>query len=108
MSKKRLTMLQPRLREANLTRLPSPKNRQATRALHTDSAAWRDLRAQVLLRDLYMCQGHPPGQHAEGCDGLATQVDHIDANSHNNAIENLNSLSAWCHGRKTAREQNAA
>lgn len=38
---------------------------------HGSTWAWRKLRAQILLRDLYRCQLRLPG-----CTDLATQVHH--------------------------------
>lgn len=73
--------------------------RQSRRALATNSAAWRKLRAVHLA-------GEPLCRHcaAEGRVRAATDVDHVDGDDANNAPENLQSLCRSCHGAKTARE----
>lgn len=67
---------------------------------------WAHRRLQVLKRDLYRCQGYPRGVHAPGCNGVATEVDHIDGDSMNNPLDNSNyqSLSKNCHSVKTVKE----
>lgn len=75
-------------------------SRQTTRALHTGTAAWRRLRDQVLVRDLYTCQH---------CGKLITKkgdahVDHINEDAHlesSNQLQFLQLLCASCHGVKT-------
>src|SRR5688572_19528142 len=102
--KRKLLTLKPRLEVAFLGLKPS-QSRQAKRALHTGSQSWRRVRAEVLRRDLYRCQGWPRGTHADGCNGIASEVDHIsgDASQHV-GIDALQSLSRACHSVKTARE----
>jgi 5-methylcytosine-specific restriction endonuclease McrA len=73
-------------------------NRQKTRAMHTGSKAWKAIRAGVLIRDSYTC--------AE-CGKYGDQVDHIDGDSHNNDMANLQVLCLRDHSAKTMREQNA-
>lgn len=99
----RLTHLRPRVKAVFLGLKPQ-QNRQTTRALHTGSAAWRALRKEALKRYYYACQGWPAGQHTPQCDGFATDVDHDDGDSHNNALSNLRPLSKACHSRKTLTE----
>lgn len=77
-------------------------NRQAKRALPTNSRAWRALRETILLRDLYQCQEHGCGVLCAG-KGQA-HVDHVDGDPNNNAPENLRTLCVSCHSRKTASE----
>ncbi|HHA2936777.1 HNH endonuclease signature motif containing protein [Stenotrophomonas maltophilia] len=77
-------------------------NRQAKRALPTNSRAWRALRETILVRDLYRCQ-------EQGCGVLCSRrgqahVDHADGDPNNNAPENLRTMCISCHSRKTARE----
>lgn len=72
-------------------------SRQAKRALHTGSKAWRLIRDRVLVRDAYTCQV---------CKRLIdaskeAHVDHRDGDSHNNAMENLQTLCVSCHTSKT-------
>lgn len=71
-------------------------NRQTRRGLHTGSKAWRVLRYIVLRRDEYECRA---------CGKFGDQVDHIDNDSHNNDLGNLQTLCIACHSRKTAAEQ---
>lgn len=73
-------------------------NRQATRALHTDSKAWRRIRERVLVRDMYQC-AH--------CQKFGDQVDHKDGDSGHNPEDGSNwqTLCRSCHSRKTAKEQ---
>lgn len=72
-------------------------NRQARRALNTNSVAWKAIRARILVRDRYTCQ-------AAGCYQAGNQVDHKDGDSSNNADDNLQCLCHSCHSAKTARE----
>lgn len=80
-------------------RLLPAYDRQAKRAMHTGSKAWREIRAEVLARDLYrccMCKRLVAGK------GEA-HVDHIDGDSSNNPPDGSNwqTLCAPCHSRKT-------
>lgn len=72
-------------------------NRQRTRAFHTGSKAWKQMRDETLLRDSYTCCD---------CGCYGDQVDHDDGNSHNNAPGNLKTRCIHCHSAKTRREQN--
>lgn len=69
--------------------------RQRKRGLHTGSKRWRIIRNQVLAWEP-MCRY---------CGDIATQVDHLDNDSHNNDIDNLAATCAPCHSRKSAMEQ---
>lgn len=71
-------------------------NRQTRRGLHTGSKAWRVLRDIVLRRDEYECKA---------CGKFGDHVDHIDNDSHNNDLCNLQTLCLACHSSKTAVEQ---
>lgn len=75
------------------------KRRQARRALPTNSAAWRKIRAAQLARE-------PLCRHcaALGRVKAATDVDHIDGDDANNDLGNYQSLCGPCHSAKTARE----
>lgn len=73
--------------------------RQRDRALHTGSAEWRRLRAQVLAEQP-LC----PICQKLGRLEPAVEVDHKDNNSHNNARSNLWGLCASHHSEKTAAE----
>ena len=77
-------------------------DRQRKRALHTDTKAWRLLRQQVLVRDLYRCQA---------CKRMVTgpdaHVDHIHDDAHDpdsNQLDRLQTLCRECHGAKTRAE----
>ena len=61
---------------------------------------WQHIRQQVLTRDHHTCQAT---HHARGCNGRATDVDHITPGD-NNSLTNLQALSAACHRAKTAKE----
>lgn len=105
--KRPILSLKSKIDTAFLGLKPTQTNsRQATRALNTNSKAWKYRREQALRRDMYKCRGFPLGQHADGCNGFATEVDHIDGNSSNDAADgsNYQSLSKQCHSRKTMKE----
>lgn len=76
-----------------------PTERQRTRAMHTGSKAWRQLRMVILQRDLYTCAT---------CGKYGDQVDHIDGNDSNNDPGNLQTLCLRDHSAKTMRELNKA
>ena len=86
----------PTLKSRRPIGVQSKPNRQAKRLLHTGSKAWRAIRQDVLIRDLYTCQH---------CNRWGDQVDHRDNDSHNNDPANLQTLCLSCHSAKTAREQ---
>ena len=79
---------------------PKGTDRQNTRALHTGTKAWQQIRQRVLLRDGYRCQGC--GRLVAGREA---HVDHRDGDSHNNDPDNLQLLCIGCHGVKTRSEQ---
>lgn len=105
MASRPILSLKPKINTAFLGIKPT-NSRQSTRALNTNSKAWKRTRLDVLKRDMYHCQGWPTGQHAEGCDGFAKEVDHIDGDSSNDAADgsNYQSLSKQCHSKKTLKE----
>lgn len=90
----RLATVQPRLAP------PPETSRQDTRALHTGSAAWARLRQEVLLRDAHRCR-----RCRRLVAGRSAHVDHIDGNSHNNDLSNLQTLCIEGHSRKTQAER---
>jgi len=71
-------------------------NRQARRALNTGSRRWREIRDAVLLRDQLTCKH---------CGKYGNEVDHVNNDSHNNSLSNLQTLCRSCHSVKTAQEQ---
>lgn len=78
----------------------SATNRQRRRALHTGSKAWKQQRARVLIRDLFVCQA---------CGHYGDQVDHIKGNAHEDVSDDeLQTLCLPCHSSKTMTEQNEA
>ena len=91
----RLTAVGPRVAPASI-------DRQAIRALATNSSTWRRIRQAVLLRDHYTCRscGRVVGGKGEA------HVDHVDGNSSNNPDDGTNwqTLCVSCHSAKTARE----
>lgn len=74
-------------------------NRQAKRQYKTNSKAWRIIREQQ-LNSKPLCEDHAQ----QGLKRIATVVDHRDGDSWNNEPENLRSLCAECHNRKTAKQ----
>ncbi|MBP9032569.1 MAG: HNH endonuclease [Pseudomonadales bacterium] len=80
---------------ASKTHEPKQESRQKKRALHTGSKAWRTLRAQILVEELYQCrQCGQPGDH----------VDHINGDATDNSRGNLAVMCRSCHAIKTAKE----
>ena len=65
------------------------------RTYATNATTWRKLRALVLA--------HQP-LCACGCLMPADTVDHIDGNATNNAMANLQAMTAACHSRKTVAQ----
>ncbi|GLK76708.1 HNH endonuclease [Methylopila jiangsuensis] len=73
--------------------------RQSSAARGYD-AHWRKVRAAILNAEPW-CRNHAArGERVE-----ATEVDHIDGNSRNNATANLRPLCKGCHSARTARDQ---
>lgn len=75
------------------------RRRQTRRALPTNSTAWRRIREVQLSREPLCRECAKAGRVR-----AATDVDHIDGDSGNNADDNLQSLCHSCHSAKTARE----
>lgn len=63
---------------------------------------WPSIRMAVLKRDNYSCQIKEPG-----CDGRATDVDHIKAGD-DHRLENLQAACRTCHQDKSSKEGNQA
>lgn len=75
----------------------------AGRGRFYDLRIWRDrLRPQKLRRDP-LCEAHLKRGHAVA----ATEVDHDDGDTANNAPENLVSMCHNCHSEKTVRRDGA-
>lgn len=70
-------------------------SRQKDRGLNTGSKRWRQIR-QIVLAEQPLC----PMCQRMGKVVPATEVDHIDEDSHNNARENLQGL---CHDHHAAK-----
>lgn len=64
---------------------------------------WPAIRARILDRDAHRCRGID----GRPCGQPATDVDHI-GDRHDHSPSNLQALCRDCHGRKSAREGNAA
>ena len=73
-------------------------SRQAKRALHTGSKAWRALRQSILVRDLYTCK------YCGRIGDESMHVDHVDGNDSNNDTSNLAAMHMECHSLKTMTE----
>lgn len=63
---------------------------------------WPQLRRAVMHRDQHTCQ-----LRYDGCQGHATDVDHIEPGD-NHDPNNLQAACRRCHATKSAREGNAA
>lgn len=74
----------------------SAYNRQKDRGLHTGSARWRAIRAQVLAEQP-LC----PLCEQMGRVEPAVDVDHVNEDSHDNRRENLRGLCKGHHSAKT-------
>lgn len=77
------------------------KDRQGTRTLALNGAAWRKLRARVLAEQPMCADCYNAGRLT-----LATDVDHADNDPSNNERSNLIGLCHACHSAKTRRWQN--
>ena len=78
--------------------------RQSNRQYKTSSSQWKRIRQQHF-------NAHPNNNMCAECyrKGMVTinksmHVDHIDGNAYNNEPNNLQTLCASCHSRKTAKE----
>lgn len=87
-----------RLRKQNA--VARAERNQAKRAYRTSHPVWRRMRAAVLQREPLCRECRKHGETTP-----ATDVDHIDGNTFNNAMSNLQPLCKPCHTRKTVREQ---
>lgn len=96
----RLKSLAPRLAQVPPRLAPLQTDRQQTRELHTGSSGWRRLREAVLMRDGFRCNAC-----GRLVAGRQAHVDHIDGNSHNNDLGNLQTLCIEGHSRKTQAEK---
>lgn len=61
---------------------------------------WREIR-DIVLREEPLCRPC----NAEGRLVYATELDHIDGDTGNNARENLQPICVQCHAKKTARDR---
>ena len=114
----KLKMLQPRLKEIDLSRGIKPVEAiqkpwlklsdiqtarwvktKAGRLLPLNHAAWKKLRALV-LSEQPLC----PECGARQIIEVATEVHHINDNANDNSRENLIGLCKPCHSRHTARD----
>lgn len=77
------------------------KDRQGTRTLALNGAAWRKLRARVLAEQPMCADCYSAGRMT-----LATDVDHADNDPANNELSNLVGLCHACHSAKTRRWMN--
>jgi hypothetical protein len=67
-------------------------------------ANWRtEIQPAILERDAYRCRI----RWDAGCEGVASQVDHIRAGD-DHRPGNLQAACGWCHGKKSSEEGHAA
>ncbi len=92
-----------RKQTASPTKRKGNRERQNKRGLHTGSAQWRKLREAVLNEQPLCVQCLEENRLT-----AATEVDHINNDSHDNRMGNLAGLCKPCHSRKSATEQNGA
>ncbi len=90
----------PEERMLNTPKHDLQQDRQSYRALATNSAEWRRIRADLLRREP-LCRSC----HSRNEVTAATDVDHINNDPMDNRPENLQPLCKSCHSRKTAAEQ---
>lgn len=88
-----------RLATVQLLRPCAEPNRQAGRALATNSSQWRAIRAAQLRKEPLCRECAKAGRTT-----AATDVDHIDGDSTNESPSNHQSLCHSCHSRKTATQ----
>jgi 5-methylcytosine-specific restriction protein A len=62
-----------------------------------------EIQPAILQRDGHQCCI----RWDDGCQGVATEVDHIHRGD-DHRPENLQAACSWCHGRKSSAEGNAA
>ncbi len=85
-------------------RPPRLRVRRTKEQAHYQTAAWRLIRAAVLIRDACVCRS---------CDrvtiGKAAHIDHVLPLElgGSDALSNLQTLCSKCHGKKTVGEQRA-
>lgn len=68
-----------------------PKTKRPSKRAY-NTTKWQKLRKRFLAI-------HPV---CSACDQPSTEVDHIDGNPKNNALENLQAFCKSCHSKKTA------
>lgn len=66
---------------------------------------WQQLRRLVFERDGYRCVMRM--RDGSRCRDRATDCDHVNGDA-DHSLDNLQSLCAWHHRRKTAKQANAA
>lgn len=90
----------PRCRMHQAVRYSSDQRRRSGRTY--DRRFWRRLRLEVLTQQPWCAYCEAAGKTVP-----ATEVDHIDGDSTNNARENLRPLCKRCHSAKTAQHDGA-
>jgi len=65
--------------------------------------AWKRARLACLRRARYRCE-----LRLDGCQGAASQADHVDGLANDPEHKNLRAVCASCHGKRTAQQASEA
>ena len=75
----------------------SPADRKRSSAVY--GAAWRKARDAAMRRANWKCE-----LRMDGCQGAASEVDHIDGAANDPQHKRLRSVCSSCHAKRTAQQ----